>query len=167
MINNQVNLWRKTGQKAWKWSMFLKENPTSSSTGNSADSGWQTGLWLQRHQIPPRVSTNLFQGSSEKCDLQCANVLPESPPHIKRVWCNPPGVVTAALLPFHPRGRKCLSANMSEHLWKLYSKNVTEVWDMRLHAAPWAIRRALSQVQSQPKVTSRQSSVPAKTLGEN
>lgn len=91
MINNLVCWWKKTGQNACKWSVFLREKPTSSSTENSMDSGWQTSLWFHRHQFPlgfQHICLSTSQGSSEKCDLQCAHVLPESPSHIKSIWCN-------------------------------------------------------------------------------
>lgn len=82
IINNCVCWWRKTAQNAWKWSVFLREQPTSSSTENAMDSVWQTSLCFHSISSPraPADPSGHIQGSSGKGALPWAPGLPARPP---------------------------------------------------------------------------------------
>lgn len=112
IINNWVCWWRQTAQNAWKRSVFLREQPTSSSTENAMDSVWQSSLWF--HSISsPRAPADL-SGHIQGCCGKGA--LPRAPgwEHLMRTprSCHSS---TAPLL--HPWGGKCLSLSVPGHLW--------------------------------------------------
>lgn len=134
MTNNWVCWWRKTGQNAWKWSIFLREKPTPSSTETPTDSGWQSSLWFHGHQFPPgfeQICLSTSWGSSARCDLQCAHV------HLTLRASDAICSCHSSTAPVPSLGKE---ASFSEHAWTPVETLLQECdWDLRYGAAHGAL----------------------------